>query len=391
VAAPRTVLAGAVLAQASVSLAQFGLPAIGPDLRQEYGLSLAGLGAVLTANLLGSGLALIPAGVIVDRYGSRVPLTLGTLVGGGALTVAAFTSSTGALLGALLVAGIGSGFVPIAGFGALMRAYGAARRGFALGIRQMAVPLGGLAASILLPLLEHAGGVRVALLVSAAGVLVFGLVFSRVAEGSPPAAARPRIEVHRLVVAPGMPRLLLVATFYVVVLQSVIAFVVPSVRDEGFSAFVAGATFFVLNLTAAIARLVWGRVADRDAGSRRVRTLIEVGVLAAAGALLFTLGLHGGAAALLVAMVVFAFGALGWNALIYVSAGEKAPPELAAQAVAIAATLIFVVSAVATPPMGALAEAVGWNAFWLVCAGLCATGAAIAVTLPRPRRSPAVE
>jgi hypothetical protein len=41
VAAPKTVLVGAVSAQASVSIAQFGLPAIGPELQAEYGLGRA--------------------------------------------------------------------------------------------------------------------------------------------------------------------------------------------------------------------------------------------------------------------------------------------------------------------------------------------------------------
>jgi MFS family permease len=182
-----------------------------------------------------------------------------------------------------------------------------------------------------------------------------------------------------------MLKLLVVAAFYIVVLQAVLVFTVPAVRDAGFSAFVAGATFFVLNVTAGVARVVFGRIADVGGGARRVRTIVEAGVLAAAGAAVFALALHAGTALVVCAMIVFAFGALGWNGLVYVSAGEKAPPALAAQAVAIAATLIFVLSSVCTPPMGALAERVGWNAFWLVCAGLSAAGALVALTLPRGR------
>ncbi len=384
-ASPRVVLTGAVAAQAAVSLVGFGLPAIGPDLQVEYGLSLAALGAVLTANLLGSGVFLIPAGIVVDRYGSRLPLVVGTTLGSAGLLAAAFAPSTPVLLVTLFVSGIGSAIVPTAGFGALFRAYGPERRAWALGVRQMAVPLGGTVAAVLLPGLVALGGVRVALLVSAGAVLVLGSLFAVVAEGSPEAHRRPRIEVHRLVRAPDMLRLLAVAALYIVVLQSVLAFTVPSARDSGFSAFVAGATFFVLNVTAGVARIVFGRIADADAGGRRARTLAEAGLLAAAGGVIFALALHGGTAVLVVAMVVFAFGALGWNALVYVSAGEKAPPELAAQAVAIAASLIFVVSAICTPPMGALAARIGWDAFWLVCAGLAALGACVALTLPRGR------
>jgi MFS family permease len=391
VASPGTVLAGAASAQAAVSLTAFGLPAIGPQLRAEYGLSLAALGAVLTVNLFGSGVFLIPAGIVVDRYGSRLPLAAGVAIGSAGLAAAAFAPSTGVLLVALFFAGAGSSIVPVAGFGALFRAYGPERRGWALGVRQMAVPLGGTVAAALLPLLDSAGGTRLALLVSAGCVLVCGAAFVALSEGSPPAGERPRVEVHRIVRAPGMARLLVVAGLYIVVLQSVISFLVPAAREAGFSAFVAGASFFVLNVTAGIARIVWGRIADSGGGRRRIRTLAEAGLLAAAGAAVFAAALHGGVAALVPATVLIAFGALGWNALVYVVAGEKAAPQVAAQAVAIAATLIFVVSAVSTPPMGALAAHVGWDAFWLVCAGIAAVGAAVALTLPSGRPAPAPE
>ena len=59
---PGAVLVGASAAQASVSLVNFGLPAIGPQLSDEFDMSLFWLGAVLAAGLLGSGIALIVAG-----------------------------------------------------------------------------------------------------------------------------------------------------------------------------------------------------------------------------------------------------------------------------------------------------------------------------------------
>jgi hypothetical protein len=114
-----------------------------------------------------------------------------------------------------------------------------------------------------------------------------------------------------------------------------------------------------------------------------VRTLVETGVTAAVGALLFTVALHAGAVATVLAAIVFGFGALGWNGVAYVTAGERAPAGLATRSLAVAATVVFVVSAVCTPPLGALAEHVSWDAFWLATAVLAAAGAAIAVRLPR--------
>jgi MFS family permease len=380
-APPRVVLTAATAAQAAVSFVTFGLPAIGPDLRAEFGLSLAAMGAVLTASLLGSGLLLLPAGILVDRFGSRLPLLAGTALASAGLVAAAFAPSTGVLIVTLFVFGVGAAVVPIAGFGAIFRAYRVERRGWALGVRQMAVPLGGIIAAGLLPALEALGGVRLALLAGAGAVAAFCGAFALVADESLPLEQRPRLGLGRLWRLRGMQRLLVVAAFYIVVLQAVLVYTVPAVRDSGLSALVAGIAFFALNVTAGIARIVWGRIADAGGGSRRIRTLVDVGLVAAVGGVAFAIALHGGAVAVVAAAVLFAFGALGWNALVYVSAGEKAPPELAAQAVAIAATLVFVVSAVATPPLGALAESVGWDAFWLTCAALAACGALVASTL----------
>jgi hypothetical protein len=83
------------------------------------------------------------------------------------------------------------------------------------------------------------------------------------------------------------------------------------------------------------------------------------------------------------AAILFGFGAFGWNAIVYVSAGERTSPELAARSVALAATVVFLVSAVSTPPLGALAQHAGWDAFWLTCAGVALAGAGVSATLGR--------
>jgi hypothetical protein len=49
----------------------------------------------------------------------------------------------------------------------------------------------------------------------------------------------------------------------------------------------------------------------------------------------------------------------------------------------VAATVVFVVSALCAPPLGALAAHAGWDVFWITTAALAAIGAAIALRLPR--------
>ena len=376
-------LAGAVAAQAAVSFVTFGLPSIGPALRHAYGLSLPELGAVLTANLLGAGFALIAAGIAVDRFGSRAAMLVGTLLATGGLLAAALVDSKVALFAALLVSGVGSAVVPVAGAGALFRAYPAAKRGWALGVRQMAVPMGGTIAAALLPALETLGGVRVPLFAGAGAIGFAGVAFALVSGEEGRRAVRQERAFRTILRAPGMLRLLLVACFYIVVLQALLTYAVPSVRAAGLSAFAASAAYFAVNVTAMVARVAWGQLADRGGGGRRIRTLVDVGVVAAVGGVLFTFALHAGPVSVVLAALVFGFGALGWNAIVYVSAGERAAPELAGHSFSVAATVVFLASALCTPLLGVLADHAGWDSFWLTTAVLAAIGAVVAATLPR--------
>jgi sugar phosphate permease len=249
----------------------------------------------------------------------------------------------------------------------------------------MAVPLGGTIAAGAMPGLVRLGGVELAFAVAAGAVAVTGTIFGLIPEEEGgPRGVRVERAFRSILRAPGMLRLLLVASLYIVVLQAILSYTVPAARAAGLSGFWAGFTYFAINVTAMVARLVWGRVADREGGSRRARTLVETGVVGAIGGILFTVALHAGAGLVVPAAILFGFGALGWNALVYVSAGERTPPELAGRSVATAATVVFLISAASTPPLGALADRVGWDVFWASTAGLSALGALAARGL-RPR------
>jgi MFS family permease len=379
---PGAVLVWASAAQASVSLVNFGLPAIGPQLSDELDMSLFWLGAVLAAGLLGSGVALMAAGSAVDRLGARGAMLTGTAIAASGLVAAAFMTTAQSLFAALLLFGLGSAVVPVAGAGALFGVYPPARRGWALGIRQTAVPLGGTVAAVTYPGLFALGGIELTMLGSAVVVAATGVAFAVVAgDDRRPAATRIPRPFRTILAAPGLRRLLAVAACYIVVLQALLAYIVPAVRASGHSQLTAAVAYFAINVAAMVARIAWGTIADRDGGSRRVRTLVEVGLLAAAGAVAFAAALHGGAVAVVLAAVLFGLGALGWNALVYVSAGERVDASLAGRSVAVAATVVFVLSGIATPALGALADAAGWNALWLTTALTALLGATLAARL----------
>src|SRR5262249_38546014 len=153
----------------------------------------------------------------------------------------------------LLVSGVGSAVVPVAGAGALLRAYPPHRRALALGVRQMAVPLGGTIAALLMPALDAIGGIALALAVGAGVVGAPGAAFALVSDNAPLPARRSSRPFRSIWHAPGMQRLLVVAGFYIVVLQAVLAYTVPSARAAGLSAFAASVTYFAVNVTAMMA------------------------------------------------------------------------------------------------------------------------------------------
>lgn len=378
-----TLLVGASVAQAAVSYLVLGLPSIGPQLRVHFGLGLPELGALLATMQVGAGIALIAAGQAVDRWGSRASTRAGTAIGVFGILVGAATNSVAFLFLGLLIAGIGSAIVPVAGAGAIFRVYPAQRRARALGIRQMAVPAGGLVAAATVPALDALGGTRLVLLVAAVLTAFAGAFFAAVSDGERIKHGSSVKIVRGIWHGPGLGRLLIVSLAYLFMLQAVLVSTVPAMRAAGFSAFQAGVTYFLVNVAAVVSRVVWGRVADLGNGTRRKRSLIETGIMASIGAVLFGLALHEQLVLVLPAAAFFGFASLGWNAVVYALAGEWASPMLAGRAFSVAATVVFLGAAFVNPVIGGLAQWAGWNALWAIAASIGLVGALAASSLPR--------
>ncbi|TPN40926.1 MFS transporter [Mesorhizobium sp. B2-3-3] len=153
------VLGTGVAANASFSATFSGIPATAVVLRQGYHLSNAELGVAL--GLLGLGVALseLPWGLLTDRWGDRRVLLIG--LGATAtwlLAMAMLVVPTKAgvpdvtlLSASLLLAGLLGGSVNGSSGRAIMGWFRENERGFAMSIRQTAVPLGGGLGALVLP------------------------------------------------------------------------------------------------------------------------------------------------------------------------------------------------------------------------------------------------
>lgn len=153
------VLGIGVAANASFSATFSGIPATAVVLRQGYHLSNAQLGVAL--GLLGLGVALseLPWGLLTDRWGDRRVLLIGlgaTAAWLFAMAMLVVPTRTGVpdvtlLSASLLFAGLLGGSVNGSSGRAIMAWFRESERGFAMSIRQTAVPLGGGLGALVLP------------------------------------------------------------------------------------------------------------------------------------------------------------------------------------------------------------------------------------------------
>jgi MFS family permease len=388
----RTILILAVASQAAFSMITFGLPAIGVEIRHRFDLGPAGFGAVFAAVGLGSAAALIPAGALVDRVGGRRVLVAGGLLNGAGLLLAAVAGSAETYAAALVLAGIGGAAVPVAGMTALLRVFEPERRGMAMGWRQLGVPLGGTLGSAILPALAALGGVRLAMAGAGVAAAATALAFAVVSDDRPAAtgigSGQSVLGVLRI---PGFKPLLAVGLLYVLALGAILAHYVGALRDAGLSSAAAAAGFAALNITAALSRIVWGRVADGDGGTRRARTLRDIGILTVGATCLMPLVLAAQPPVAVAFGVVVAFGAFGMNGVLYLLAGELAGPSRAGRAVGVASTVVFGTGSLAAPIAGLAIERTGYDAVWVMSAVVAATGALTAWRWLEPAAVVAVE
>jgi len=116
-------------------------PVLLPDLRAAYGLDLAAAGSLLTLLFLAYALGQLPGGILADRIGERITLTLSVGLSGVALVLIVFARSRLVLFAATALFGAAVGFYAIGRFTAVATLYPEGY-GTAIGVTNVAPALG---------------------------------------------------------------------------------------------------------------------------------------------------------------------------------------------------------------------------------------------------------
>jgi sugar phosphate permease len=365
------------------------VPTLAPFFASTFALSAAQVGLMVSSLGVGRTLGVLPAGLIVDRVGENAVMVVAGVVAAVLFILAGLAKAWWTVAAALLVAGIFTGSAGPAGTKFIIGAFAPSRRGLPMGVRQSAIPFGGLLAAVALPLLAHRGGVDTALLACGAALAcgaVCALVGMPALPAGPAARGRPSgIRVVRadrdirLAVAWGM---LFIGGQYAIVSYLIL----DLTHAPGLSLALATALLAVTQVGGLVGRVIWGLVSDRRLGGRRKPPLQVMTIGGCACALVFAAQPAGAPTAVLVLVCLVAGATLIawqgiWNALL----SELAPAHAVGTAIGFGLTFTNVAIVLWPPLFGWIADrSGGYQLSWLVLAGALAASAALLSALSEP-------
>lgn len=352
--------------QAMVAMALLTLPVMAPVVAQTLQVSPALVGLYVSVTYAGAMVATLMGGATVARMGAIRVSQWGLVLCAVGLVLCAVPWLPAMVLGAVFI-GLGYGPITPASSHLLARTTPPAQMSLVFSIKQTGVPLGSMLAGAIVPPLallidwQWSMGVVAALCLLCAGVsqgMRAELDSDRQAE------ARIRwgslIEPIRMVLAHRALFTMAACSFIFSMVQlSLTTYLVTFLHDDlSYGLVAAGLALSVTQLGGIGGRVVWGYVADRWLGARRMLLLLAsmMALGASASVFLTTETPHGVVIAILVG---FGASAIGWNGVYLAEVARRAPPGMASMATGGTLAFTFLGVVLGPPLFGALSGLFG--------------------------------
>jgi predicted MFS family arabinose efflux permease len=375
------VLAAATLAQATASFAMLGVAALAGFLQQDFQLTAAETGLLITATYGAAVFSLLFVGDLLDRKSERLIIGIGGAIAFIALMAATRSGNFAVLLLCLFVAGLGFSVTQPGGSKSVSAWFRGDRLGLAMGIRQAGLPFGGALAAAILPAVAAAVSWRAAFAAGAVatlgGAFVFALVYRPPADGADAASKRAALSyaaVAGLLRQSWMRNAMIAGLALVSAQYAILTWLMLYLRDHAHIALTRGAWFLALAQAAGVAGRV-GLAAWSDRTPARRFRLLSVCMIAVAGGfvvlLLASPQTPEPALALLAAWLGF-FG-LGWYGPWVAYLADTATADQVGLTLG-AAMAINQLGIIGAPPLLGLVHDLtgGYTALWACAVGVLA-------------------
>lgn len=373
------------------------IPIIAPAIAVEFGWDGSSIGYWTASNAVGALAMLLLGAGVLKRIGGMHTLMLTLLVSAISLGLFLYPSMGVALVACFLM-GMSNGAATPAGSEILQKFSPPGKRNLLFSIKQAGVPLGGMMAGLLVPLVVVLVGWRAALLVCGLIVLVPTLLTWRLGAGLdrvPRMKQRwtllPTRQSLRNFGAPltslthnaGLLKMAIVGSLFAVAQSAWFTFTVIYLVDElAFSLSLAGAVFAVMQVGGVLGRVALGWLSDY---LRSATATLSIAALFSA-ATTALLGLTTPAWplwAILVLAFVAGATAASWNGVQIAEVARRSPSHLIAETAAGTSILISLVNIVAPTLFAVFVAASGRYDYAFICAGACPL--LVLVFLPRER------
>jgi MFS family permease len=352
--------------QAMAAMALLTLPVIAPVVAQTLQVSPALVGLYVSVTYAGAMVATLMGGATVARMGAIRVSQWGLVLCAVGLVLCAVPWLPAMALGAVLI-GLGYGPITPASSHLLARTTPPAQMSLVFSIKQTGVPLGSMLAGAIVPPLALLIDWQLSMWVVAALCLVCAGASQGLRadlDSDRQADARIRwgslIEPIRMVLAHRALFTMASCSFMFSMVQlSLTTYLVTFLHDDlSYGLVLAGLALSVTQLGGIGGRVVWGYVADRWLGARRMLLLLAsmMALGALASAFLTSDTPHGVVIAILVG---FGASAIGWNGVYLAEVARRAPPGMASMATGGTLAFTFLGVVMGPPMFGALSGLFG--------------------------------
>ncbi|MDT5039977.1 MAG: hypothetical protein QOE51_962 [Actinoplanes sp.] len=356
---PLRAATGALTTTIACSVPVFLVGGLAVQIGADLDFRPAGLGLAVSAYFGATALASVPAGALVERYGSTAIARCGIALSASSLfAVAALARSLWSLVLILALGAGANAMGQLASNTSLSRHVPVRRQGLSFGVKQAAIPVSTLLAGAAVPLVALTLGWRWAFVFAAvASVAALWLVPVETDRAGRSAAHSAERATSALVVIG------LAATLAAGAANALGTFLVDSAVARGIEPGPAGLALTLGSLVCVLARIGGGWQADR-LPSRQIGVIAALLASGAAGLALLAVP---GTLPLIVG-VVLGFG-LGWAWPGLMNfAVVRLHPQAPAAATSITQTGVYAGGCLGPLALGALAEAGGYPIMWTTAA-----------------------